>query len=122
MPKRQINRIRRPARATLGHVGGPSLCAACGRYRKDVDLKVHHLDQRTSIYLQFNQLSQHRISGFPQSMTQLTTLQLLDADFGRPDHQTTDVAGVSSCQCNASRKRKRVVPLKTKPSKRVRLD
>ncbi|RYO29295.1 hypothetical protein AA0113_g12076 [Alternaria arborescens] len=107
---------------SLGHVGGPSLCAACGRYRKDVDLKVHHLDQRTSIYLQFNRLSQHRISGFPQSMTQLTKLQLLDADFGRPDHQTTDVAGASSCQCNASRKRKRVVPLKTKPSKRVRLD
>ncbi|CAN9376446.1 unnamed protein product [Alternaria alternata] len=107
---------------SLGHVGGPSLCAACGRYRKDVDLKVHHLDQRTSIYLQFNRLSQHRISGFPQSITQLTKLQLLDADFGRPDHQTTDVAGVSSCQCNASRKRKRVVPLKTKPSKRVRLD
>ncbi|CAN9191242.1 unnamed protein product, partial [Alternaria alternata] len=50
---------------SLGHVGGPSLCAACGRYRKDVDLKVHHLDQRTSIYLQFNRLSQHRISGFP---------------------------------------------------------
>ncbi|CAN9279721.1 unnamed protein product [Alternaria alternata] len=107
---------------SLGHVGGPSLCAACGRYRKDVDLKVHHLDQRTSIYLQFNRLSQHRISGFPQSVTQLTKLQLLDADFGRPDHQTTNVAGVSSCQCNASRKRKRAVPLKTKPSKRVRLD
>lgn len=107
---------------SLGHVGGPSLCAACGRYRKDVNLKVHHLDQRTSIYLQFNQLSQHRISGFPQSMTQLTKLQLLDADFGRPDHQTADIAGASSCQCNASRKRKRAVPLKTKPSKRVRLD
>jgi hypothetical protein len=87
-----------------------------------VDLKVHHLDQRTSIYLQFNQLSQHRISGFPQSVTQLTKLQLLDADFGRLDYQTTDIAGVSSCQCNASRKRKRVMPLKTKPSKRVRLD
>ncbi|CAN9183590.1 unnamed protein product [Alternaria alternata] len=42
---------------SLGHVGGPSLCAVCGRYRKDVNLKVHHLDQRTSIYLQFNRLS-----------------------------------------------------------------
>jgi hypothetical protein len=44
-----------------------------------VNLKVHHLDQRTSIYLQFNRLSQHRISGFPQSMTQLTKLQLLQS-------------------------------------------
>ena len=103
---------------SLGHVGGSSLCAACGHYCKDVSLRIHHVDQRISIYLQFNRLGQHSISGFPQSMTQLTRLQLLDARFGRPDHQTTDFASTSSCQCNSSRKRKRAVSSKTKPSKR----
>jgi hypothetical protein len=103
---------------SLGHVGGPSLCATCGHYRKDVNLKVHHVDQRISIYLQLNRLGQHRISGFPQSMTQFTRLQLLDAGFGRPDHQITDFTGTRGCQCKTSRKRKRAAPLKTEPSKR----
>jgi hypothetical protein len=106
----------------LGYLGSPSLCAACGHYCKNVNLKVQYVDQHISIYLQFNRLARHRISGFPQSVTQIASLQLLDAGFGRPDHQTTDFAGTSSCPCNTSRKRKRAMPLKTKPSKRRRLN
>jgi len=106
---------------SLGHVGGNSLCTVCGRYSKDVNLRIHHVDQRISIYLHCSRLGKHRISGFPQSMTQFTKLQLLDAGFGRPDHQTTDCSGARSCQCDSSRKRKRTVLLKTKSSKRRRL-
>ncbi|KAF7445907.1 Patatin domain containing protein [Pyrenophora tritici-repentis] len=78
---------------SLGYVGGPSLCAICGLYCKVVNLKVHHVDQNISIYLQFNRLGQHRISGFPQSMTQFARLQLLDTRFGRSDHQIADDVG-----------------------------
>jgi len=103
---------------SLGYVDGPSLCATCGRYCKVVKFRVHHVDQDVSIYLQFDRLGQHRISGFPQSITQLARLQLLDSGFGRADHQLADYEGTSACQCKVTRKRKRATPSQTLPSKR----
>jgi hypothetical protein len=103
---------------SLGYIGGCSLCATCGHYRKVVNFKVYHVDQSVSIHVQFNRLGQHRISGFPQSMTQFARLQMLDAGFGRSDHQIADYGGTSGCQCQITRKRKRAIPLKTRASKR----
>ncbi|XP_014551495.1 hypothetical protein COCVIDRAFT_42206 [Bipolaris victoriae FI3] len=75
---------------SLGRIGDSSLCTECGHYRKDVKFKVYHADQMKSIYLQFNQSYQTRISGFPQSMSHFARLQQLDAEFGRSDHQIAD--------------------------------
>ncbi|KAJ6284205.1 hypothetical protein J3E71DRAFT_360380 [Bipolaris maydis] len=72
---------------SLGRINSSSICATCGYYCKTVQFKAYHVDQRISIYLQFSNLIQHNISGFPQSLAQLIRLQLLDADFGRPDHR-----------------------------------
>ena len=103
---------------SLGYISDCSLCAACGRYRKVVNFKVYHVDQNMSIHVQFNRLGQHRISGFPQSMTQFARLQLLDTGFGRSDHQIADYVGTSGYQCQITRKRKRAIPSKTRASKR----
>lgn len=103
---------------SLGRIDSSGICATCGYYCKVVRFKAYHVDQRISIYLQFSNLVEHRISGFPQSLTQLARLQLLDADFGRSDHQVAGHAGTSPCHCDDSKKRKRAVPLKTKSSKR----
>ncbi|KAI1510411.1 Patatin phospholipase [Pyrenophora tritici-repentis] len=108
--------------ANLGYIGGCSLCAKCGHYRKVVNFKVYHVDQSVSIHMQFNRLGRHRISGFPQSITQFARLQLLDAAFGRADHQIADYAGTSGCQCQVTKKRKRPVPLITRASKRQCLE
>ena len=107
---------------SLGRIDRSSICATCGYYCKTVRFKAYYVDQRISIYLKFSNLVQHRISGFPQSLAQFTRLQLLDADFGRPDHQAVGYVGRSVCHCDDSKKRKRPVPLKTKPSKRFCLE
>jgi hypothetical protein len=107
---------------SLGNIGGCSLCATCGYYRKVVNFKVYHVDQSVSIHVQFNRLGRHRISGFPQSMTQFARLQLLDAEFGRSDHQTADYASTSGCQCRITKKRKRDIPLIARASKRQCLE
>ncbi|KAJ6201958.1 LOW QUALITY PROTEIN: acyl transferase/acyl hydrolase/lysophospholipase [Bipolaris maydis] len=83
---------------SLGYIGDSSLCTICGHYCKAVNLRVYHADQSTSVYLQFNQSSQTRISGFPQSISQFVRLQQLDAEFGRSDHQIGDYMGMSRCQ------------------------
>ncbi|KAJ5022557.1 acyl transferase/acyl hydrolase/lysophospholipase [Bipolaris maydis] len=75
---------------SLGHIGDSSLCTVCGHYCKAVELKVYHAEQSKSIYLQFDQSNQTRISGFPQSMSHFARVQQLDAEFGRSDHQATD--------------------------------
>lgn len=103
---------------SLGRIDRSSICATCGYYCKVVRFKAYHIDQRISIYLQFNSLAQHRISGFPQSLTQLARLQLLDANFGRSDHQAVGYACTSTCNCDNSKKRKRAMPSKTESSKR----
>ncbi|EOA87842.1 uncharacterized protein SETTUDRAFT_161055 [Exserohilum turcica Et28A] len=77
---------------SLGRIDSSSICATCGYYCKTVRFKAYHVDQRISSYLQFSNLVQHNISGFPQSLAQLIRLQLLDADFGRPDHQAVGYA------------------------------
>ncbi|EMD85640.1 hypothetical protein COCC4DRAFT_66816 [Bipolaris maydis ATCC 48331] len=80
---------------SLGRIDSSSIYATCGYYCKTVQFKAYHVDQRISIYLQFSNLVQHNISGFPQSLAQLIRLQLLDADFGRPDHRAVGYAGRS---------------------------
>ena len=103
---------------SLGYVDSPSLCATYSYYYKVVKFQVHHINQNISIYLQFDRLGQHRISGFPQSITQFARLQLLDTRFSRADHQLANYKGTSACQCKITRKRKRATPSQTKPSKR----
>ncbi|KZM24115.1 metabolic process [Ascochyta rabiei] len=45
---------------SLGYIGGSSLCATCGHYRKVVNFKIYHVDQSVSIQVQFNRLVARR--------------------------------------------------------------
>lgn len=100
---------------TLGLINNRALCATCGLYCQAVTFKVCHFNQSVSIFLKFNRLSQHRISGFPNAMSQFSQRQLLDAEFGRPDHHVKDYAG---CSCTTSRKRRRAAVTNVRTRKR----
>jgi hypothetical protein len=107
----------------LGDVAKNSLCNSCGRYCKLISLKVCHPDQCISIYLSFNGLWKHRISGFPQSISRCAERQCLDADFGRADHQVLDYTTLGRCECESTRrKRKRPTYEISVPRKRSRLE
>jgi hypothetical protein len=99
----------------LGFMNNRALCATCGLYCQAVTFKVCHFNHSMSIFLKFNRLSQHRISGFPDAMSQFSRRQLLGAEFGRPDHRVNDYTG---CRCTASRKRKRAAATAVRSNKR----
>jgi hypothetical protein len=105
----------------LGFVSNRAFCVTCGLYCQSVAFKVCHLEQEMSIFLSFNRLSQHRISGFPQAMSQFSKRQRLDAEFGRPDHRVKGYAGISGCMCTITKKRKRALVTSLQTSKRRRL-
>jgi hypothetical protein len=105
----------------LGFVRNHALCGSCDLYRQRVAFKVRDLDQSTSIFLSFNRSSQHRISGFPEAMSQFSRRQQLDAEFGRPDHQRNDFTSVVGCTCRAPCKRKRADTTRSQNTKRRRL-
>lgn len=90
----------------LGHTNDRSLCITCGRYRKEVAFKVYHINQSFSIYVHFSALWRSRISGFPQDISSLREKQMLDADFGRPDHQIVQYEDLGRCLCESGKKRK----------------
>jgi hypothetical protein len=104
----------------LGLLTNRALCVTCGLYLQVVAFKVCHLNQSMSIFLKFNRLSQHRISGFPEAMSQFSERQLLDAKFGRPDHSIKDYA-TKGCMCTVPAKRKRTAATVSQTSKRRRL-
>lgn len=91
----------------LGPINHDSICLDCGGYSKSTSFAVYHPDQTMSISLRFSRSIQHTISGFPQSMSHFVRKQLLDADFGRPDHDAVDYAKSTRCSCIVSRKRRR---------------
>lgn len=101
---------------SLGDINEQGLCVTCGLYYKAVNFKVCHCDQTTSISLRFNKLSLHKISGFPQSMSHFASRQIMDAEFGRPDHLIQ--ADLDGCKCPARRKRRRPPASTTKTNKR----
>ncbi|KAF1967660.1 FabD/lysophospholipase-like protein [Bimuria novae-zelandiae CBS 107.79] len=74
----------------LGPINDHSVCSRCGGYSKSISFAVYHPDQTMSIALRFSGSNKHMISGFPQVMSHFVREQLLDAEFGRPDH---DVLG-----------------------------
>jgi hypothetical protein len=95
--------------ASLGFIDNRALCISCGLYCQVVTFQVCQPNHSISIFLKFNRLSKHRISGFPGTMSQFSTRQLLDAEFGRPDHRVRNYAASCGCTCARSRKRKRAV-------------
>jgi hypothetical protein len=107
------------AGTNLGLVNARNLCVTCSVYIQEVVFRVGHLNQNMSIFLNFNRLSQHRISGFPEAMSQFSRRQLLDADFGRPDHSVKNYATIG-CMCTVTKKRKRIATITTKTTKRQR--
>jgi hypothetical protein len=102
---------------SLGSINDCALCVTCGLYCQDVVFDVCHLNHSMSIFLKFNRLSQHRISGFPEAMSQFSRRQLLDAEFGRPDHRVKIHATTGGCMCKIVKKRKRAAATQA-PSKR----
>jgi hypothetical protein len=102
----------------LGYIRKSSLCTVCGLYYQPVAFKVCHLDQSISIFLKYNRISQHRISGFPEAMSQFSRRQLLDAEFGRLDHRVTSYSDLGSCICTVPTKRKRGATTTSKNTKR----
>jgi hypothetical protein len=100
----------------LGCIDKNSICVTCGLYCKVVAFKVYHLDQKISICLKFDRLHQHKISGFPQTMSQFVKKQLLDAEFGRQDHYFRDYA--TPCKCAIPRKRRRAITSISQSNKR----
>jgi hypothetical protein len=104
----------------LGLLDNRALCKTCGLYCQFVAFEVCQLDHSISIFLKFDHLSKHRISGFPGTMSQFSTRQLLDAEFGRPDHRVSNYATSCGCTFTNSRKRKRAAAM-TQPNKRRRL-
>lgn len=107
----------------LGPIDHDSICSHCGVYSKSISFAVYHPDQTMSISLRFSQSIKHTISGLPQSMSYFVEKQLLDAEFGRPDHDVVNYAKSASCSCNVPRKQKRKAGTveNVKASKRRRL-
>ena len=103
---------------SYGHVDTHDICRGCGRYDKKIAFSVYHPDQAIAIYIRFSLLWKRSISGLPQNASTLVKAQILDAGFGRPDHQQIDYA--TSCRCDTSRKRKNI-PTFRNMAKRRRL-
>lgn len=91
----------------LGQIDHHSVCSHCGGYSKSISFAVYHPSQVTSISLKLSRSTKYAISGFPQSMAHFVREQLLDAEFGRPDHDVVNYAKSTRCSCNVSRKQKR---------------
>ena len=94
-------------RSNIGRFDHHNLCMGCNQFCKEVAFTICHPNQKISIYLEFNSLGRHCISGFPQNISSIIKNQMLDANFGRPDHQVVDYAKVQRCQCIPQNKRKR---------------
>lgn len=92
----------------LGHIQSDIVCRICKRYDKHVAISVFHRLQNVSIRIKYDQLNHYEISGFPQSMSRLSTLQQLETPFGRSDHRVVNYAEHIKCKCVRSKKRKRV--------------
>jgi hypothetical protein len=92
---------------SLGLLDDCELCMMCGHYCKRVTFIICHPDQNVSVYLRFNRLRKHRISGFPQAISYFAKQQLLDAHFGRPDHEVMNGERQHQCTYKIGKKRKR---------------
>lgn len=103
----------------LGPVDDAQMCIACNTYRKDVQICAKGWDEDFNVHVRFDSRHVKTLSGFPQSAASLSEKQMLEASFGRPDHQTADVAFSGRCKCPSTRKRKSKTPLQH--SKRRRL-
>jgi hypothetical protein len=108
--------------SSLGRMETFSLCPSCGYYMKRISFHVYHVDQDFSVYLKFNQISKRHLSGFPQSTSQMSKKQALDAYFGRSDHQLHANSSHTSCRCDELGRKRRQAHSSKRGQKRRRLD
>jgi len=88
----------------LGQINDAHVCIMCKMYCKDVRF-IRKEDQDLNLYLRFDRYHKKLVSGFPQSLSDLSRKQMLDAVFGRSDHRALVVAPLRRCRCPKPAKR-----------------
>jgi hypothetical protein len=89
----------------LGELLEEDCCRSCGLYRLPVIFEVRYMTESVSISLQFDELIQRRISGFPNSIAWFEDQQGLGHVFGRDDHQSGFM--IQRCGCRGKGKKRR---------------
>lgn len=91
----------------ISHFNGlDDICGWCHRYSKSIAFYVRHPSDIITLSMRMEEDTSMKLSGFPRSMESLVASQMLDSDFGNPQHGCPGLLRCSNCTGSTCQKKR----------------